>query len=614
MLLDAAAPALSLGRTPAEQEASLELWRYGPGGWQLVSRDLPGDEEDAPQTAATTPHAWYYFTALVRHGDGSWSHMDSPEWAEVWDTGNSAPTIEITHPATADEHPLGQELGITWDAQDADGDPMDVYLWAFSWDTGWRQISGRLDAGEGQFLWDTAADWATEGWYCFGAWVTDGGEWRATTSRDWVHLVQPQPDPSDSTTFSAELVAGVLWISGTDGSETITVRADGDQLNVQHDTQTWDFPASLSGITIYGFDGDDVIRITHEVAVGVTVYAGDGDDRVYAAGTGSDALHGDLGDDLLISVGGGADTVGGEDGFDSFWVDGADTIHDASPLEQSRTSVHTISAFYAAYTDDPSSPDYVPLEIAGQDLTDPAPTSSRYDYKDFSDRPLFVGTPGIPDVRQGYIGDCYFLASLASLTLTDVHFIEQMVTELGDGTYAVRFYDDGSPQYVRVDAELPTFSAASYSLVYADTGPDGQIWVPIVEKAYAHFRYGLNTYASLQAGWMSTVYTQVTNTWARNNYIFNMTQDQVWALLSAELSQGHAVTLASIGQPPTPIVGGHAYTVYCLSEESGTRYVTVHNPWGVDGQSWDSNYSDGLLKLTVSKFLSCFSYAVACQA
>ena len=51
-----------------------------------------------------------------------------------------------------------------------------------------------------------------------------------------------------------------------------------------------------------------------------------------------------------------------------------------------------------------------------------------------------------------------------------------------------------------------------------------------------------------------------------------------------------------------------------ISEVGGVKYVTVHNPWGVDGRSYDSNYGDGLMKLTFAKFRACFFYIVACQA
>jgi hypothetical protein len=35
-------------------------------------------------------------------------------------------------------------------------------------------------------------------------------------------------------------------------------------------------------------------------------------------------------------------------------------------------------------------------------------------------------------------------------------------------------------------------------------------------------------------------------------------------------------------------------------------YVTLYNPWGVDGKSWDASSADGLLKVTLGQFQSSF--------
>ena len=41
--------------------------------------------------------------------------------------------------------------------------------------------------------------------------------------------------------------------------------------------------------------------------------------------------------------------------------------------------------------------------------------------------------------------------------------------------------------------------------------------------------------------------------------------------------------------------------------------VTVYNPWGVDGRSYDNNYNDGLLQLSMSQIQACFSSIVVAQ-
>jgi hypothetical protein len=204
------------------------------------------------------------------------------------------------------------------------------------------------------------------------------------------------------------------------------------------------------------------------------------------------------------------------------------------------------------------------------------------------------------------------LASLASLAESDPQLIEQMIAPLGDGTFAVRFYDRGTPVYVRVDGDLPI--TGSGALAYADLGGGGELWVALAEKAYAHFRYGENSYGSLHGGWMSDVYYHTTAQAA----IYRSTGalgEQLYAFVESQLAAGHALTLGSYYTASWPIVPSHAYMIKAVSvDESGQQYVTVYNPWGVDGRSWDDNYSDGLLTLTTAQVVQHFSAIVACYA
>ena len=71
---------------------------------------------------------------------------------------------------------------------------------------------------------------------------------------------------------------------------------------------------------------------------------------------------------------------------------------------------------------------------------DPKVTSGATGYKNFASpaHPLFGdGGPIADDVAQGDVGDCFFLATLASVAKVDPNLIRQSVVDLGDGTYAV---------------------------------------------------------------------------------------------------------------------------------------------------------------------------------
>jgi hypothetical protein len=408
--------------------------------------------------------------------------------------------------------------------------------------------------------------------------------------------------PGGAVATQTRTVSGqsILVITGTDANDVITVSQSGGVYTISAAGGVQTVSGSFVGVALYGFGGADVLRLVNSVLGMGLIYSGDGNDQVFDAAQGADTVYGMGGDDLLVSVGGGADTLYGGAGLDSLWMDTSDTVSDIESVETAGKSVHRIASFFQPTSDASSRPS---LEIAGQNLVDPL---ASYSYQNYANYSLFVDGPQYNDIRQGAVGDCYFLASLASLCDTDANIIRQMVAPMGDGTFAVRYFRSGQEIYVRVDADLP-------SLAYAKLSPANELWVAVVEKSYAQFRYGQNSYSSISGGWMATVYQEVTGVNATSASLSNMSDSALSSQIQQSLAAGHAMTAGSYSSPPAPIVGNHAYAVRSIESVGGVWYVTVYNPWGVDGQSWDSS-NDGLLRLTLSQFRSCFSMLCASMA
>ena len=413
------------------------------------------------------------------------------------------------------------------------------------------------------------------------------------------------PDPGSVITTQVRTTDGGLQlvVIGTDGNDVITLSQSDAAMALTTPAGTQQIDGAFSSLVVYGFAGDDWLRTTWTVAAGTWIYAGDGDDQVFDAGPGAAVLDGGEGRDLLVALGGGTDQLIGGGGLDSLWYDAADGVLDASADETRMGALHRVAGFYQPYTTDPGASDYVPLEIAGQNLRDPLLTSAAARYANFSNIPVFADGPQYNDIAQGAVGDCYFLAALASLADTDPDLIREMVAPLGDGTYAVRFYRSGQAQYLRLDADLPTTTGGS--LVYARLGRDGELWVPLAEKAYAYFRSGQNSYASIHAGWMSTVYTEVTNLSAGTVSLSGLGTGSA-QYIAQQLQAGHAVTLGS-KTTSGPVVGSHAYMVKSVETAAEGTFVTVYNPWGYDGRTWDSLPSDGLLRIAADLLPTLFS-------
>ena len=401
----------------------------------------------------------------------------------------------------------------------------------------------------------------------------------------------------------------VLAILGTAVADQITLSQAGSTVTLTTSAGSQDFTGSFAGIAVYGFDGMDTIRLTNSIAQSVVtvIYAGLGNDVIYEAGPDTAYLYGGDGNDSLVSVGGLADFLYGGAGLDTFWLDGADSLVDAESAETAAKSVHQITAFVQPTTDPAKA---VSLEIGGQDIVDPV---AGYAYtNNFVSRPLWGSGPQYNDIAQGALSDCYFLAGLSALADTDPALLQQSITALGDGTYAVRFYSGGSEVYYRIDGQLPTTGS---SPAYAHlTRNGGALWAPLLEKAFAQFRRGQNSYSSIEMGWMHEAYNAISGASYASYSTGNYTADALAQTMADQLTAGHGVTAGSSSSAASPICPGHAYNVHAVTNEGGVWYVTVYNPWGVDGYSYDSNSGDGLLKLTAVDFRSRFMAVETCNA
>lgn len=391
-----------------------------------------------------------------------------------------------------------------------------------------------------------------------------------------------------STTGGVELL-----ILGTNGNDTITLSQSAAAVLMTTSAGTQTFAGSFVSIVICGFGGNDVIRLTNAVTSAATVYCGDGQDTVYDAGKGADTLICGAGADQIVSIGGGRDVIYGGAGLDSIWADTGDALSGITAAETAAMSIHQVGSFYQSLSTD----------IAGQNLADP--NSGGYAYRSFASNPLFANGPDYNDIHQGAVGDCYFVSSLSSFADQNANVIRQMITPLGDGTYAVRFFRNSQAVYVRIDADLPVYSNGAP--VFAGLSPQGETWVALTEKAFAFFRTGANSYASLAMGNMSEVYFDITNSVA-TTLATNGDATALTTSIQTALNAGKAVTAGSWSNLSGPIVGNHSYEVKSIEITTAGTFVTVYNPWGYDGTNYDSNPSDGLLRLSLADFRNYFMF------
>jgi hypothetical protein len=111
---------------------------------------------------------------------------------------------------------------------------------------------------------------------------------------------------------------------------------------------------------------------------------------------------------------------------------------------------------------------------------------------------LFRGSPRPEDVRQGRLGDCWFLSAVSVLAeQRDIR--EVLITERynREGIYTVRFNIEGAWKPVVVDDYLPCKAKRPDEPVFATSSKAGELWVSILEKAYAKLH---GCYEALEGG------------------------------------------------------------------------------------------------------------------
>jgi Ca2+-binding RTX toxin-like protein len=236
----------------------------------------------------------------------------------------------------------------------------------------------------------------------------------------------------------------------------------------------------------------------------------------------------------------------------------------------------------------------------GKDL--PAAKNGRrsftYHYEAAAGR-LFTGPgPSSSDVRQGNVGDCYWLASLGAVARKDPQRVRDMFTDNGDGTFTVRIYKNGHAEYVTVDTELPVNAGM---FVFANHGrfandPTNELWVALAEKAYAQANEsgwlgqdGTNSYNGLGAeiadgadnpdgingGFEETALHQITAA----NVVSRKPSTSTFAQVRGAFDAGQAITFGTPADPPNPgVVGDHAYMM--VGYDATHHTITLRNPWG----------------------------------
>jgi hypothetical protein len=235
---------------------------------------------------------------------------------------------------------------------------------------------------------------------------------------------------------------------------------------------------------------------------------------------------------------------------------------------------------------------------------------------------LFQNGISREDIKQGGVGDCYFMAGLAETAQHRPDLIQHMFSDNGDNTFTVRFYNNGVADYVTVDRYLPV--DASHHFVFANYGAlasntANELWVALAEKAYAQanesgwiYQDGTNSYNGtgadssdgINGGSPGRAMEQLTGKTATSKLTATTTADDLLAAFNA----GRMVTFSSKDADSLvdpDVVGNHAYAL--AGYDASTGKFKLFNPWGVNGGTEDGVFKPGYIELTWDEIQANFA-------
>jgi len=213
---------------------------------------------------------------------------------------------------------------------------------------------------------------------------------------------------------------------------------------------------------------------------------------------------------------------------------------------------------------------------------------------------VFSGKIEPDDIKQGSLGDCYFLSTLASMAEWPdrIKRLFEIDTVNEQGIYAVKVCDMGVWKTVIIDDYFPCSPDTRKPIFTRSNG--NELWVMILEKVWAKIYGG---YARIEAGLTRECLHDLTG--APTKYFLTgnpNTYEEIWKeLLNGEKS--HYIMTAGAGDffegadllSSIGLVGSHAYSLLSVAEVKdkygkNVRLVRLRNPWGQS--EWTGDWSD----------------------
>mmetsp|Transcript_16055 Transcript_16055/g.17391 ORF Transcript_16055/g.17391 Transcript_16055/m.17391 type:complete len:757 (-) Transcript_16055:897-3167(-) len=210
------------------------------------------------------------------------------------------------------------------------------------------------------------------------------------------------------------------------------------------------------------------------------------------------------------------------------------------------------------------------------------------------------------DIRQGQLGDCWFLSALSALAefpvLVEALFTSESKEYQRSGVYNIRFCKNGLWVTIRVDDYFPCFPASG-PIFSRSNG--NELWVLLVEKAYAKLH---GSYDAIRSGWAYEAMVDLTGAPCKSFRLddplmkVKIDNGELWSELLRYDLENYLMSASTPGEDEINITGkrqknsmgliaGHSYTIISAKLTSkGDKLLKIRNPWG--SIEWNGDWSD----------------------
>ncbi|XP_029475928.1 calpain-1 catalytic subunit-like [Rhinatrema bivittatum] len=204
------------------------------------------------------------------------------------------------------------------------------------------------------------------------------------------------------------------------------------------------------------------------------------------------------------------------------------------------------------------------------------------------------------DIQQGQLGNCWFLAATASLSLYPQLMARvvpsgQSFQQDYAGIFHFQFWQYGTWVDVVIDDHLPVKDG---KLLFVHSAQRNEFWAALLEKAYAKLN---GSYEALNDGFMNEAFVDFTggidehiDLKVPNPGLFRIIQRAVQkkSLMGASIEISMKEEMES--QTPEGLIRGHAYSVTGVSQVllggRNVQLLRLRNPWGL--VEWKGRWSD----------------------